>query len=261
MNMTALKIANRWFERKRISDDITLLWEPHVHPLVRCNIWHVRGRDKDMLVDTGVGVASLKDEIQDLIDKPIVAVASHIHYDHVGCLHEFEERLVHSSEAEQMANYGEFSGLRAADLGQDVLQGLADAGYPIDDEFLIDALPNTEFSIDGFRIQSAKATKLLDEGMIVDIGDRCLEVLHLPGHSPGSLGLWEEASGTLFSGDAIYDGPLLDELAESSIPDYIETMKRLKALPVQVVHGGHDPSFGRDRMVEICDEYLAWRDQ
>ena len=47
---------------------------------------------------------------------------------------------------------------------------------------------------------------------MVDIGNRHFEVLHLPGHSPGSIGLWEEASGTLFSGDAVYDGPLLDEL-------------------------------------------------
>ena len=36
--------------------------------------------------------------------------------------------------------------------------------------------------------------------------------LHLPGHSPGSLGLWEPRSGLLLSGDAVYDGPLLDQL-------------------------------------------------
>ena len=52
---------------------------------------------------------------------------------------------------------------------------------------------------------------------MVDIGNRHFEVLHLPGHSPGSIGLWEEASGTLFSGDAVYDGPLLDELPTSNI--------------------------------------------
>ena len=34
-------------------------------------------------------------------------------------------------------------------------------------------------------------------------------------------------------------------------------MERLRELPVSVVHGGHDPSFGRDRLIEICDQYLA----
>ncbi len=54
-----LPIADHWFERKRVDDKITLLWEPHVDPLVRCNIWHVRGRDRDALIDSGLGIASL----------------------------------------------------------------------------------------------------------------------------------------------------------------------------------------------------------
>lgn len=257
--MSALKIADHWFERKRISDDITLLWEPHVHPLIRCNIWHVRGRDKDLLIDTGLGCASLRDEIQDLIDKPVIAVATHIHFDHVGGLHEFDERLIHAAEADRMAKYDEFSGLVTASLGKEVLDGLAAAGYPIEEDYLIDAVPNAGFSADEFEIQSALPTTILDEGTAVDTGDRHFEVLHLPGHSPGSIGLWEAASETLFSGDAIYDGPLLDELGDSDIPAYINTMKRLRELPVKVVHGGHDASFGADRMIEICDQYLAWR--
>ena len=85
------------------------------------------------------------------------------------------------------------------------------------------------------------------------------EVLHLPGHSPGSIGLWEKASGTLFSGDALYDGPLLDELERSNVADYIRTMERLLELPVTVVHGGHEPSFGRERLRELCLAYLEQR--
>ena len=94
---------------------------------------------------------------------------------------------------------------------------------------------------------------------MVDLGDRAFEVLHLPGHSPGSIGLWEAATGVLFSGDAVYDGPLLDELDGSDIEAYLATMDRLRQLPVTVVHGGHEPSFGRERLVEICERYLAAR--
>ena len=86
------------------------------------------------------------------------------------------------------------------------------------------------------------------------------EVLHLPGHTPGSIALWEETSGVLFSGDVVYDGPLLDELPGSNIKDYIRTMKRLRELPVTAVHGGHEGSFGRERLLEIIDDYLACRD-
>lgn len=55
----------------------------------------------------------------------------------------------------------------------------------------------------------------------------------------------------------IYDGPLIDFLPESDRAAYIATMRRLCELRVDVVHPGHDPSFGRDRMVEIADTYLT----
>ena len=106
---------------------------------------------------------------------------------------------------------------------------------------------------------TAPPTRTVEDGHVIDIGGRRFEVLHLPGHSPGSIGLWEAATGILFSGDALYDGPLLDELEDSSIPDYIETMKRLREIPVRVVHAGHDPSFGRDRLIELVDAYLEKR--
>ena len=51
-----MKIANRWFETRRVDDRITLLWEPHVTRLEQCNMWHVRGRDADLLVDAGMGI-------------------------------------------------------------------------------------------------------------------------------------------------------------------------------------------------------------
>ena len=90
-------------------------------------------------------------------------------------------------------------------------------------------------------------------------GSRSNHSSHCSGHSPGSIGLWEADSGTLFSGDAIYDGPLLDELDHSDIKEYCATMERLMELPVTVVHAGHDPSFGRDRLREIASDYLARR--
>ena len=108
-------------------------------------------------------------------------------------------------------------------------------------------------------MQPAEISRLIGEGDRVDTGDRNFEVLHLPGHSPGSIALWEQSSGTLFSGDAIYDGPLLDQIPGSDITVYLETMRRLRNLPVSVVHAGHDPSFGRERLIEIADIYLISR--
>ncbi|SAK61001.1 MBL fold metallo-hydrolase [Caballeronia ptereochthonis] len=256
--MTMLPIADRWFELKRISDDITLLWEPHVVPLMRCNIWHVRGRDRDLVIDTGMGIASLRNAAQHLLQNNVTAVATHTHSDHIGGHHEFAHTLVHELEADNLRSPRERGTLLASVLGEKAIRRYREAGYPFDGD-LITALPSAEYVMSDYAIRAATVSEIVKEGNIVDLGDRHFEVLHLPGHSPGSIGLWEAATGTLFSGDAIYDGPLLDEIGGADIPTYVRTMKRLRELPVQVVHAGHDASFGRERLVELVDAYLARR--
>jgi len=254
-----VKIAERWFERRQMDDGVTLLFEPHVHPFIRCNIWFVRGRDRDLVIDTGTGVCSLAAEIAGLSGNPLVAVATHIHYDHVGSLHEFENRLMHPAEAPRMERYEEFAALSAAAFPEDIREALA--GYGLGrDEVLIDALPHAGYDIAAYNVTSTQATGLIGEADAVDLGDRRFEVMHLPGHSPGSVGLWEKESQTLFSGDAIYDGPLLDELPGSDIAAYVKTIRRLRDMAPRIVHGGHDPSFDGARLVELCDDYLARRD-
>ncbi len=252
-----MHIADTWFERRSMDDGITWIYEPHVDPFIRCNIWHVPGRDRDLLVDTALGIVSLRAAVRDLLQKPVIAAASHSHFDHVGGHHEFDERLVHAAEAATLAEAGREMILRVSGFGAAGIEALEAAGYvmPEDGEFLT-ALPYPGFDPGAHVIEPVAPTWVVEDGDVVDLGDRSFEVLHFPGHSPGSIGLWEAATGTLFSGDAIYDGPLLYAFGDSNIGDYIRTLERLRELPVTVVHGGHEPSFGRERMIEICDSYL-----
>lgn len=251
------QIAEKWFEFQRIDDDITLIWEPHVDPLIRCNIWHVRGGDRDMLVDTGLGMASLKEAARHLFGKQLTAIATHAHYDHVGGFHEFPDRVIHGAEAAKVAA-GFSASLYGGAKDDAILASIRAAGYAVPEE-LFTAVPDAAYDPKAYGVAAAPATRTIDEGDVIDLGGRRFEVLHLPGHSPGSIGLWEADSGVLFSGDAIYDGPLLDEIDGAHIPTYVHTMKRLRELPVQVVHAGHDPSFGRARLIELCDAYLEKR--
>lgn len=252
-----MRVVDRWFEVIAHDDGITQLVEPHVHRIIRCNIWHVRGRDRDLVVDTGTGVASLAGELDALLTRPTVCVATHVHYDHVGSLHEFEHRLMHPVGAAQMNASVVQMPLRWSAFEPEMVEAARSVGYVVECDEMLDALPRDGFDVDAFMSVGAPATGVIDEGAVVDLGGRRFEVLHLPGHSDDSLGLWEGATRTLFAGDAIYDGPLIDFLPESCIDDYVATMQRLREIPADVVHAGHDPSFGRQRLVELANAYLA----
>jgi glyoxylase-like metal-dependent hydrolase (beta-lactamase superfamily II) len=253
-----LRIADRWFDYERLADGITRIWEPHVIRVMQCNIWHVRGRDRDLIVDTGMGIASLHDAARHLFDKALAAVATHTHLDHVGSLHEFAERIVHQTEAQHLEQPSENFSMLSEEHPVEFIASLKRAGYVVDSCF-VTALPRAGFNLSRFACPAAPATRLVQEGDMIDLGDRVFEVMHLPGHSPGSIGLWEAQSGILFSGDAIYDGPLLDEIPGSDIPAYLDTMRRLERLRARVVHGGHDPSFDGERLRELARKYLERR--
>jgi glyoxylase-like metal-dependent hydrolase (beta-lactamase superfamily II) len=232
--------AESWYETEARPDGVTHIGEPHIKEFYRCNIWHVRGRDRDLLVDSGMGVVPLRASIPLLTERPILAVASHSHFDHIGGHHEFPERLVHPAEAELLA-----APTRATTLADP---------YVTDEIFT--ALPPEPFRSTEYAVKAAPATRLIEDGDMIDLGDRVFEVIHTPGHSPGGVALWEEATGLLFSGDIVYDGPLVEDAYHSDIGDYIASMERLLRLPVRVVHGGHFPSYDGVRHRAIVEAWL-----
>lgn len=234
-----------WYRSERKGDDVTLISEPFVKEFYRCNCWHVRGRDRDMLVDSGMGVLSLRRWVPLVTERALTAVASHTHFDHIGCHHEFPDRAVHRAEAAILADPG-----NAATLADP---------YVCDEIF--DALPPEPYRSTGYRIRSAPASRLLEDGDVVDLGDRHFEVIHTPGHSPGGIALWEAATGILFSGDIVYDGPLIEDTYHSDAADYHRSMVRLYDLPVRVVHGGHFASYGGARHRAIIAEWLAEKER
>lgn len=234
-----------WYRLRRLDDGITWIDEPHIQEFYRCNIWHVRGRDRDMLVDSGMGVVSLRQWVPLVTERPLDAVASHTHFDHIGCHHEFPCRLCHAAEAD----------LLAAPTRENTY---ADK-YVTDDIFT--QLPPEPYLSATYAVKAAPATRILQDGDVIDLGDRQFEVIHTPGHSPGGIALWEAASGVLISGDIVYDGPLIEGTTPAEAAQYIASMKRLYDLPVRVVHGGHFPSYDGARHRQIIGNWLTEKEK
>jgi glyoxylase-like metal-dependent hydrolase (beta-lactamase superfamily II) len=257
--MDQLPVDDAWYRAEKLDDRIWLITEPRVHPIFSANMHLVLGRDADLLIDSGMGIAPLRpfvDGLRPQPEKPLICLSTHTHVDHIGAVHEFDIRLVHEIEADELAHPTPFS-LRTDAISDDFRQLFLDAGYPPLWPLLIDAVPNAHYDIDSYQLKGAPHTGLIAQGDVIDLGDWQAEVLHLPGHSEGQVGLFDHAYGTLFGADAIYDGPLIYEGPGMSVVAYAQTLRRIAALPVTTVHGGHDPSFGKARLDEIIETYLT----
>ena len=243
-----LPVTVPWFCFTAVDERTTLIQEPYVRDLLRANAWHLRGRDRDVLVDCGLGVTALAPLLLERFGREPVLVVSHAHLDHMGSAHEFRHVWAHPLEPVDDPQPGSLHGpTLAAEVGLD------EELPPV----LLTGRPHEDYDIGTYRLRPAARTRALDDGDVVNLGDRALTVLHLPGHSPGSIVLFDERDGTLFSGDVIYDDDLLDSLSGSDPGQYARSLRRLRDLPVRRTHAGHGDSFDRDRLRHLIDSYLG----
>jgi glyoxylase-like metal-dependent hydrolase (beta-lactamase superfamily II) len=229
-----------WFARQEVAFGIFHIWEPYYRDDYRCNIYVIPGTEGDLVLDTGLGLGALRPYLATLAPSPLL-VLSHGHYDHIGSAFEFERRVIHSAEA----------AILAAPTPQNTYADLLLAAEDFS------CLPWNGFTAQDWVAPPASATGLIGEGDTLDLGNRRFDVLHTPGHSWGSICLWEPDTGFLFCADTVYDGEIFDQLPSSDIPTYRKTMRRLREYPVQTAFPGHGPILDGEAFRRVIDTYLA----
>jgi glyoxylase-like metal-dependent hydrolase (beta-lactamase superfamily II) len=229
-----------WFETTVLAPGITRFTEPHVHGFFRANLYRIEGREFDIQLDFGVGVRSLT-EVSPAMGHPVLAIASHAHVDHVGSFHEYERRAGHRIEAHTFAEMDDAGTLASVFVGI---------------ESPVTALPALDWTIANYALTPAPLTEFLDEGDAVDLGNRKFTVLHLPGHSPGSIALLDEHNGDFFSADAIYDEGLVDDIPGADVETYLRTMQRLAKMDVGMVYAGHGEVMNGAQMRQVARDYI-----
>ncbi len=114
--------------------------------------------------------------------------------------------------------------------------------HSLDAEFLQDPSKNLSGSF-GFLMRTKTASRLLKEGDILKIGKYTLEVLHTPGHTPGSISL--KGDGVIFTGDTLFcEGIGRTDFTYGSEEDIVSSIKeKLFTLSDKyVIYPGHGPS-------------------
>ena len=121
------------------------------------------------------------------------------------------------------------------------------------DEFLLEGM-RQQAELFGIRdIDDVTPLKnYLNEGDKIKLGDIELEVLHVPGHSPGSLVYYAPKNGCVFVGDVLFQGSIgRTDLPKGNYNELISNIRsKLLTLPDEtVVFSGHGPrtTIGEER--------------
>jgi len=199
---------NHHFEISKHKDYLYVIKEniSIVHPAYRndpLNIYLLLGSHTALLMDTGCGLYPLKPIIDNLIGKRnLLVFNTHYHWDHPLGNVEFGEVYIHENEVDFVSN-------------------------PYDVSYFKDS-PNEIVKIyaeQDFLIPPAKTIKPLKDGDIFDLGKLEVEVLHCPGHSPGSICLLT-STDELFTSDVAYYGDIF--LPKKDLfPEVLKSLSKL----------------------------------
>lgn len=234
-----LPIAETWYGTESYSNDITRVYEKYIDPYWSSSIWVVHGKKIDLVIDTGTGIIPPAPFISTISKNPVIAIALCHYYDHAGGLYSFSKRLCHQLEVNPIQNPNK-------DLSDSFIS-----------EGELSALPYEGFNLQNYTRKSTTPTTLLEDGDIIDIGEREFKVIYTPGRTPGSITLWEEKTGYLFGGETIFIDPNNWDFPPEDITLYEHSLKKIAALPVKKVFGGHYGAFSHEAMLNLINKEIG----
>lgn len=208
-----------WFSTQPLDSRIWEISEPRHREGVRSYL--ILGDEAALLWDTGMGVGDIAAVVRAITDLPVTAVLSHADFDHVGGAAGFASVLAADHPRIRRAQRG----YSAAALGGTyALSGFVDAPEGFDPA--------------AFFVKPFGVARHLKEGDVVDLAPFSFRVVAAPGHAPESICLYDEASGLLLAGDALYDGPIY----VSDPAACLATFRKLAALAPRRILPAHNGS-------------------
>lgn len=210
---------NDWFTINEIDKDTYVISEYRHWEETHCYL--LNGTKRSLLIDTGLGICNISEVISELTDKPVTAIATHIHWDHIGGHKYYPDFYAHEAEL-------------------DWLNGGFPQPLETIKEYVVDRceLP-TDFQINEYKFFQGKPTKILHGGEHIDLGGRMVAVIHTPGHAPGHMCFWEANTGYLFTGDLVYKDTLTSWFPSTDPKAYLKSLETVSELPAKRVFPAH----------------------
>jgi glyoxylase-like metal-dependent hydrolase (beta-lactamase superfamily II) len=214
--LEAADVEDDWFKVYSVAPGVFAMSEPRQAEGV--NSFLVVGSKRAVLFDSGLGVGRISSVVHRLTALPVTVLNSHTHFDHVGGNSEFAD----------VRNLDDPFSLASA-RGEVAESLVAYASKTLDEDHVCGPLPagvtSREYSVTTWLI-----TANVRDGERLDLGDRTLEIVRTPGHTPDSICLLERASGLLFTGDTYYSGEIYLWAPETIVTDYMASIDKLVRL-------------------------------
>jgi predicted amidohydrolase YtcJ/glyoxylase-like metal-dependent hydrolase (beta-lactamase superfamily II) len=219
-NLPIVKMPARdsWFEVHKLQPKLYAILEPSNWQEVISYLFI--GKTKALLWDTGMDIGDMKQVVGDLTKLPVTVLNSHSHSDHMGGDYQFKDVWA----------FDDSSGFaRANQAGVAHAKAIGSVGPGS----MARETPGRFHLID-YYIHPYTVTHWVTDGEKIDLGNRVLEVVATPGHSPDGISLLDRANRILLVGDVFYNSDLYAHLKGSNLADYTATATRLAGLAGQV---------------------------
>lgn len=222
-----------WFKVNKIYERVWQIADGEVD-----NIYLIEGRDSAMLIDTGLGAANLRDFVKTIMPLPLIVVNTHSHPDHTGSSYQFSKVHAHPDDFEMIRFFSDKENRKNINNNMIAVPVPDSLKFPLTDSlYAVPLVP-------------------VKDGHVFDLGDRKIEVIHVPGHTPGSLCLLDHKDKVLFTGDSNNTLVWLHPQDALPLEVYLESLLKLqkRSEGFHTLLPGHGPPIDKNFIDEqvIC---------
>jgi glyoxylase-like metal-dependent hydrolase (beta-lactamase superfamily II) len=218
-----LNVSDGWFDVYQLPGNVYAFYESRQEQEVLSYL--IVGSKRALLFDSGLGMGKIGPIVRQLTALPVIVLNSHTHFDHAGGNAEFSDIYAVDSAFTRKSAEGHPNAYMLKSAGPASACPPLPAGFDF-----------AKYTIKPFHI-----THIIHDGEIIDLGDRPLEVLLTPGHTPDALCLLDRKQKELFTGDTFYPDEIWLWAPETDLDAYQKSIERIAALApsLQVLRPAH----------------------
>lgn len=208
-----IAVPGDWFKVYEVGDSVYAIAEPYNFQEVISYL--ILGQERALLFDTGMGLDSISPIVKALTPLPVTVINSHTHYDHIGGNYEFDRVL--ALPTEYTRHWAAQGWTHEQVKGEVTPEALCMHHL---------AHPDTA----NYHIKPFKIAPFLADEQVIDLGQRQITVLSVPGHTPDGIALLDRQAGYLWTGDVFYEAPIWLFFDGTDLDAYETSIQRLAAI-------------------------------